>query len=282
MNNAQRQIDLGHLDGPVLLFGGPYSNLAASRVMRMRADALGIPAERTLCTGDVVAYCAEPEETVALIRDWGISVVQGNCEESLGLGAQDCGCGFDEGTTCSLLSDDWYRFSDQRISGEDRAWMRELPRSVRFRLNGKSILAVHGGVARINRFIFPSTAVDIKQAELDLAGTDILVGGHSGIPSGTRIEARAWLNTGAIGLPANDGTPDGWYLLLSPEDDHLRCSWQRLHYPADESVLAMQSAGLVNGYAEALRSGLWPSMDVLPTAEREIAGQPLVINDLIV
>ena len=30
---------------------------------------------------DVVAYCAEPVETVALIRDWGCAVVMGNCED---------------------------------------------------------------------------------------------------------------------------------------------------------------------------------------------------------
>lgn len=280
MSNAKSQIDLGHLDGPVLLFGGPYSNLAATRAMRACAEALGIPVERTLCTGDIVAYCAQPEETVALIRDWGIAVVQGNCEESLGLRAQDCGCGFEEGTTCSLLSVDWYRFANQRISADDRAWMRGLPKSIRFSLNGKSILAVHGGVRQINRFIFPSTAVDIKLTELDLAGTDILIGGHSGIPSGARIGTKAWLNTGAIGLPANDGTPDGWYLLLSPEEDHLHCRWQRLHYPVEETVLAMQTAGLVNGYTDALCSGLWPSRDVLPETEREISGQSLVLSDL--
>lgn len=82
-----RQIpELGDLSGPILIFGFPYSNLAATRAMRERAEELGIPPERTLCTGEVVAYCAQPEETVALIRDWGIAVVQGNCEESLGLG----------------------------------------------------------------------------------------------------------------------------------------------------------------------------------------------------
>ena len=272
---------LGLLEGAVLIFGGPYSNLAATRAMRLRAKELGIPPERTICTGDLVAYCAEPVETLALIHDWGITVVQGNCEESLGLGAQDCGCGFEEGTACSLLAGDWYRFADHRISAKERAWMRDLPQSVGFTVNGKSVRIVHGGVAQINRFIFPSTAVAIKQEELDLAGTDILIGGHSGIPSGTRIGERVWLNSGAIGLPANDGTPDGWYLLLLPEGDKLRCRWQRLPYPFAETVAAMRAAGLVNGYMETLATGLWPSMDVLPETERSCQGEALVQPDLL-
>lgn len=278
---ARQILDLGDLSGPVLIFGGPYSNLAATRGMRARAEELDIPPERIICTGDVVAYCAEPVETIALIREWGVAVVQGNCEESLGLEAQDCGCGFEDGTACSLLSVDWYRFANERITENDRAWMRTLPRSIRFTLKSKSIRVVHGGVAQINRFIFPSTAVAIKQEELDLAGTNVLVGGHSGIPSGLKIGERAWLNTGAIGLPANDGTPDGWYLLLSSEGDRLVCRWQRLNYPVEDTVTAMRSAGLVSGYVDTLETGLWPSMDVLPEAERESRGLPIVLDDLV-
>ncbi len=279
---ARQILDLGDLSGPVLIFGGPYSNLAATRGMRARAEELDIPPERIICTGDVVAYCAEPVETIALVRDWGVAVVQGNCEESLGLEAQDCGCGFEDGTACSLLSVDWYRFANERITENDRAWMRTLPRSIRFTLNGRRIQVVHGGVEQINRFIFPSTPLAIKQEELDLAGTNLLVGGHSGIPSGVRLGERAWLNTGAIGLPANDGTPDGWYLLLSPERDCLVCRWQRLNYPVEETVTAMRNAGLLSGYMDTLETGLWPSMDILPEPERNVRGQPIVLDDLIV
>jgi len=48
------------LRAPLLLFGGPYSNLRALTALRAPAAALGIDAARTNCTGDVVAYCAEP------------------------------------------------------------------------------------------------------------------------------------------------------------------------------------------------------------------------------
>eukprot|EP00656_Telonema_subtile_P021891 TRINITY_DN22934_c0_g1_i1.p1 TRINITY_DN22934_c0_g1~~TRINITY_DN22934_c0_g1_i1.p1 ORF type:complete len:136 (+),score=1.16 TRINITY_DN22934_c0_g1_i1:113-520(+) len=101
-------MDLGTLHSPVLIFGGPYSNLAATQAMQAEAARLGFPAQQVICTGDLVAYCAEPEATVQLIRDWGISVVMGNCEESLAQNAPDCGCGFDQGSACSLLSVEWY------------------------------------------------------------------------------------------------------------------------------------------------------------------------------
>ncbi|WP_246590245.1 metallophosphoesterase family protein [Marinobacterium ramblicola] len=110
MNNDV--LDLGPIDGPILLFDGPYSNLAATRAMREVAERLQIPPEQCICTGDIVAYCGEPSETLELIRDWNLLVVMGNCEESLAQSALDCGCGFEQGSACSLLSDDWYRFSN--------------------------------------------------------------------------------------------------------------------------------------------------------------------------
>ena len=95
-------LDLGRLTGPLLVFGGPYSNRQATEALRAEAERLGIPPERCICTGDVVAYCADPVGTTDLIRDWGCPVVMGNCEESLAEGAEDCGCGFLSGSTCDL------------------------------------------------------------------------------------------------------------------------------------------------------------------------------------
>ena len=37
----------------------------------------------------------------------------------------------------------------------------------------------------------------------------------------------------------------------------------------------MRSANLPPGYAAALETGLWPTLDILPAKERAAAGQPL-------
>jgi len=281
MNESIQTLDLGRLTGSVLVFGGPYSNLAATQAVRQRAEELEIPSAQVICTGDVIAYCAEPQETLQLIRNWEIPVVQGNCEESLGADAPDCGCGFIEGTTCSLFSVEWYQYATRKISTTDRAWMQTLPRHINFELAGCRIKIVHGGVRQINRFIFPSTPEAVKREELDLADSDILIGGHSGIPWGEKIDQRVWLNSGVIGLPANDGTPDGWFLLLTPEGKDIRCNWQRLSYAAVQAGHNMCEAGLQAGYAETLVTGLWPSMDVLPDSEKARRGKAIVMEDLV-
>ena len=79
---------------PVLVFGGCYSNVQATQALLAEARRLGVPPRRMICTGDVIAYGANPRETLALIREAGIATVMGNCEESLAADAGDCGCGF--------------------------------------------------------------------------------------------------------------------------------------------------------------------------------------------
>ena len=273
---------LGEKHGPLLLFGGPYSNLQATLAMKAVSEKLEIPISNIICTGDVLAYCGQPCETLDLIRDWGIHVVKGTCEESFGSNAADCGCGFDAGTTCSLLSVDWYRFAQQRIDEKQKEWMLNLPSRIDLNYGGRSIAIVHGGVDLVNRFIFPSTPHAAKIHEVELAQADIVIGGHSGIPFGQSLGQKAWLNTGAIGMPANDGTRDGWYLLLDLEPSAITARWHRLTYDAQRASTVMQDNGLCDGYHKTLLDGFWPSMDILPETERSKQGAHLCPENLAI
>lgn len=275
-------MNLGHLHGEVLVFGGNYSNLQATQAMQAAAEEHGIPPQRIICTGDVVAYCAQPEETVQAMRDWGTLVVMGNCEESLGFGGDDCGCGFEEGTACAVLSDSWFTYSQRRVSTESKTWMSELPRTIRFQLGNKRFQVVHGGVSSINRFLFASQPDEDFHAELSGLDVDVVIGGHAGIPFARTVEKQTWLNSGVIGMPANEGQADTWYMLLRPDKatGNVQVHWERLHYDAQSASKAMHERGLANAYADALLSGLWPSMDVLPKTEQTQRGKTINLATL--
>ncbi|MFT5659152.1 MAG: putative phosphodiesterase [Gammaproteobacteria bacterium] len=272
--------NMGNLSAHRLLFfGGCYSNLAATLAMREKASQLDIPAQHIICTGDLVAYCGEPAQTVDLIRDWGIHVLMGNCEESLGFEQLDCGCGFDQQSVCSLLSVGWYRFASAQVTPEQRSWMKALPRLIEFEFQSASMSVVHGSVTSINQFVFASTPKATKLDQIRQANADAVIGGHSGIPFGQIIDHKSWLNSGVIGMPANDGSADGWYMLLEPNNAGYRVSWHRLVYDAKSSQKSTLAAGMVE-YAEALTTGLWPSMDVLPLAEQRNRGKRLQVEPI--
>lgn len=263
----------------MLVFGGPYSNLAATKAMRSKAESLAIPADHVICTGDLVAYCAEPAETIDLIRDWGIPVVMGNCEESLGQESDDCGCGFEEGSACSVLSITWYQYANALISPDQRHWMADLPRTIDFQYAGFDFKVIHAGVDSINQFIFASDSSSDKFNQIKQAGVDVIIGGHSGIPFGQKIDDGYWLNAGVIGMPANDGRPEVWYMLLNPLEQGFTASWHQLSYDFKQSQSTTNTAGM-REYAQALGNGLWPSMDVLPEHERDQQGKILELEPL--
>ncbi len=262
--------------GPILCFGGPYSNLQATQAMRKEAERLGIPPERSICTGDVVAYCANPNETCREIRAWGCHVIKGNCEEQLAQRADDCGCGFGDGTACDLLSAKWYAFANANLSVGHRQWMADLPGHLEFEIAGRTARVIHGGVSETSKFIFASAPSSQLTAELYDADADIIIAGHCGIPFTRRVGRRVWFNSGVIGMPANDGTMEGWYGIIDIEAGGiLSFSTRRLPYCAPAAQTSLLETGTADPYAETLTTGLWPSLDVLPANEREQTGEPL-------
>lgn len=284
--NTNSILDLGTLSGPVLAFGGPYGNLEATRALLEIAGNRGISGHNLICTGDLVAYCADPQAVCDLVRQSGAAIAMGNCEESLGLDAADCGCGFEDGTTCAALSEQWFTRARQDVNGETKRWMAALPRFLRFRLGGVSFGVVHGCADVINRFVWPSTDATTKRADFAALGVDAIIAGHSGIPFAEHIASsggdKHWINAGAIGMPANDGTPRVWYCLIEPEADGIAVSFHALTYDHAETAATMARRGYPAAYARALGTGLWPSLDVLPPAERALTGQPLIPAPLVI
>lgn len=263
-------------DGPVLAFGGPYSNLQATKAMLAEATRRNIPARRVVCTGDVVAYCADATATTELVMRSGIAVLAGNCEEQLAAAAEDCGCGFEEGTACDLLSRRWYAHALGQVTPAQRAWMAGLPRRIVLRLpDGRRLAVLHGGADETSRFLFPSAQDAVLAAELAATGCDGVVAGHCGMPFARLVGGGLWLNAGAIGMPADDGTPRGWFAVLTPSELGLAVEILPLQYDHWTAAAAMRRAGLPDGYAAALGSGIWPSCDVLPPAEQARRGVPL-------
>ncbi len=261
-------------DGPVLVFGGCYSNLQATGALLAEAARRGIPPERMVCTGDVVAYGADAAATVALVRDAGVPVVMGNCEEQLAARAADCGCGFTPGSACDLLSGAWFAHATAALDPAALDWMGTLPRQIDLQLGRFRLLAVHGSAAANNEFVFASTRGVVPP------GYDGVIAGHCGLPFTRTIEGRLWHNSGAVGMPANDGTPRGWFSVLSPTPDGLAIEHVAFDHAA--AADAMREAGLPEAYAAALGTGLWPSCDVLPAPELAARGVPLIPVTLLV
>nr|WP_299963015.1 metallophosphoesterase family protein [uncultured Roseobacter sp.] len=257
--------DLGVINGPVLLFGGPYSNAQATRALLAEAAARGLGGAQMICTGDVVAYGAAVRTTVELIRTSGAAVVAGNCEQQLGAAAEECGCGFEPGSTCDLLSAGWYAHARDQADAAAKAWMLACPDMIVFRHQGARYAVIHGGVTDVARFVWPSDADAVFEAEWQeveaAAGpVDHVIAGHCGLAFIRETPQGRWINPGVIGMPPNDGRQQTRYGIL----DGGEVTIHRLRYDADGAAAEMRRAALTQGYDGALLSGYWPSEDILP------------------
>jgi len=279
-NPATGILDLSAIDAPVLFFGGPYSNSQATEALFAEAAKLDIPPERMICTGDVVAYAGDPAACVETLIDAACPVVMGNCEESLGFDEDDCGCGFAEDSACDVLSKQWLEYARRRLTPQQKAWMRSLPRRIRLTIGDLSAAVIHGGTEDIARWLFRSSPASDKRDEIERleqdGPVDLIVAGHCGLPFTDDLGDKAWINAGVIGMPANDGTPRTWYSIVEPlETGGITVDIRPLDYDHGAAARRMRDAGLAEAYAKTLTDGFWPNMDVLPKAERAARGRTL-------
>lgn len=256
--------DLGVLSGEITVFGGPYSNIQALEALLSRARG------QLICTGDLVAYCGAPQAVIARVLGANVHMVAGNCEKQLAANALDCGCGFEEGTTCDTLSTAWFAYANDAVDVSARAWMGTLPDVLVFEQNGRRFAVIHGGVTDVARFIWQVSDTDVFAEEIDalnmvIGDVDVVIAGHSGIAFEREIHGVKWVNAGVIGMPPHDGNRETEFVRISENSDP---KFEKLTYDVIGAVADMERAGLTQGYHTALQTGIWPSEDVLPAALR--------------
>ena len=276
MINPPQTLPLGTLTGKLLVFGGPYSNFQALTELQSIATRQGILPQNIICTGDVVGYCAQPEESVQLVKDWGIRCISGNVEQNIVRGEDDCGCNYVEGGRCDTFSRTWFPFAARSLSADSLRWMAALPQHFTFQYAGKSAAVVHGSPAHVSEYVFKSTPWATKEKHFRAVSSEVILAGHAGLPFADVREEYSWLNAGVIGMPANDGTPRAWYFLLDDADERLSYSLESFTYDHALANRLMLEKGLPDAYAKTLLTGIWDNCEILPEPEKRRQGFALI------
>ena len=262
----------------VLVFGGVCGNLQSLRALFAAARRANIPSSNWICTGDMVAYCADGDAVCDEVRRQmpdGI-VVRGNCERALAENSDDCGCGFAEGGVCDTLSASWFAHAKKTLSAQNIKWFKDLPSRVLIKFAGRVLAVVHAAADADNRFIFASTPAAQKTKQIKQCRADGIIAGHSGIPFSQIIGGNLWHNSGALGMPANDGTARVWFGVLRQVCGGIRICHRPLRYANASARRAMCKVGMQKHYQKTLMDGIWPSDDILPPDEK--AGQGIVLR----
>jgi hypothetical protein len=259
------------VEGPysrVAVFGGVYNNHFA--LLELLEDAARRGAEAVYCLGDLGGFGPNPEKVRPLLARGRVLGIQGNYEESLASGREDCNCGYTDPRD-NHFAEISYRYTERSASPEFKAWMGELPLRRRVRVGDRELLLVHGSPRRINEFLFRSTSpVPFLEVLLDQHRCDGILCTHSGLqwhrhlPSGRDV-----VNVGVIGRPANDGRTNVWYSMLEAREDGLGVELVPLAYDHLGLAAEMRAERLPEEFVETILTGWWTTcLEILPSRER--------------
>ena len=227
------------------VFSDVHGNLEALEAVLRDAREQG--ATQFVCLGDVVGYGADPDACCDRVRELGGVVVRGNHDHA-----------------CSHRSPlVWFnplaaaaaRWTRNRISEENRGWLRSLPYEAR----SERAQIVHGGLEdpRHWPYLFPGEDVS---AHFRRQKETLCFVGHTHVPVlfaqiGGRVRAarlapfrmtpdepvKVTVNVGSVGQPRN-GDPRACYCLWDPEKGAI--APRRVEYDAAAAARKIRDAGL--------------------------------------
>jgi putative phosphoesterase len=208
--------------------------------------------DQVYCLGDLVGYGAFPNEVVASIRERATPTVMGNYDEGVGFDLYDCGCVYrdPEESRIGYQSLLWTR---QNTTRENKLFLQSLPLQIRLEDQHPTLLLVHGSPRKINEYLYEDRPRATFESIGILAGTDVLLFGHTHIPYQKQVGGVLFVNAGSVGKPG-DGDPGAGYIILDL-NGHPKVEFYRISYDVTSAADAIRDIGLPSYFADQLETG---------------------------
>lgn len=240
------------------VLGDIHANLSALRAVLEALDAEGI--DHLISVGDVVGYGAAPSECIALLRERGAHVVQGN---------HDAACVGDlDDRYFNNYAREAIRWTQTVVSPDELSWLRALPLTLEL----EHCHVAHGTLHRPELFDYVLSTTDADPS-LDIMTKPICFVGHSHVPIALlRLQgdesrtaytldadidlsesAHCLLNVGSVGQPRDENPLTGYAVYDSEEK---RAWLRRCSYDIEREAARIRAAGLPDVLAERLKIGV--------------------------
>ncbi|OBS08311.1 hypothetical protein Thpro_022561 [Acidihalobacter prosperus] len=239
------------------LLADVHANRPALQAVLRDIDARGIASGLVL--GDVVGYGPHPRECIAMLRERGYTVIQGNHDYGAATGSTRRGF--------STLAREVVEWTRTRLDDDERAWLGALPPHLR----GHDWLAVHG--APIDKHFFYAYVYHMTYTLnldwLEREGVRLAFHGHTHLAGvyarrdGEDLHAtgahfdlanadQALICPGSVGQ-TRSGTPGAEYAVVDREAGTV--DFVRLDYDLEATACDLRAAGLSVDLASRLRAG---------------------------
>jgi putative phosphoesterase len=234
------------------IFSDIHANLPALEAVIADMDRRGL--ENRYCLGDLVGYGTYPNEVVVAIRNSKISTIIGNYDQGIGNSSDDCGCAYRD-EVAKALGQRPIAWTNEHTTGENKTYLRQLPRQLPLPLGEFHVLLVHGSPRRVNEYLYEDRPASSLERLLDLAEADVLVCGHTHLPYHRILPSgRHVVNVGSVGKP-KDGDPRACYVALDADGSDFQVQFIRIPYDIEAAVNAIEASEMPDEYAQMLLAG---------------------------
>lgn len=174
-----------------LLVSDIHANMEA-----LHAILESVKYDRIFCMGDLVDYGPDPKECIDWVRENTVPTVRGNHDNAVALHV-DCGCGY----TYKHLSQASREYTWQSIDEKDEGFLKSLPLTRNFEIDGIRIMAAHGSPGSFFDYVYPDTPAETLESYVSDVESDYLFLGHTHKPAILKTSRAIILNPGSVGQP---------------------------------------------------------------------------------
>jgi putative phosphoesterase len=234
----------------IAVFSDVHANLQAMQAVW--EDLEGQRPDAVYCLGDLVGYGANPNEVVEFVREHQVPTVMGNYDEGVGFDLQECGCVYRDPAD-DARGKESLQWTRKVTTDENKRYLQSLPFQLRLEDRSPRLLLVHASPRKINEYLYADRPQASFERLAKMAGTEVLLFGHTHLPYTKTVERTLFVNTGSVGKP-KDGDPRAGYVLLEL-GRRRKATMRRVAYDIEAATRAIQETDLPAHFAALLRSG---------------------------
>lgn len=212
---------------------------------------------RVVCLGDATGGGPQPSQVLSRLRELDCRLIRGNADDWLLSGLPNASADADSQALAEIIA-----WAQERLSGEDRAFLSALPRTLEIALDRTVRLAAFHGTPRGTTERLLHTMADSVLAErLGDATAGVLAGGHTHLQGARGHRGALLLNPGSVGVPVRSEPIEHWlpqdaewlpahaeYALV--ESEHGALAVTLLRVPVDRDALrrAAERSGMPHAH----------------------------------
>lgn len=215
-----------------------HSNLHALREV---ARAIAVEdVDVVVCAGDIVGYCAFPNECCEIVRNLADYAVLGNHDVAA--------------ATQVTISMNPYAakaavWTAQNINDDSRSFIQSLKTELKFDVDDITVAMFHGSPRSLDEYVFEE---DVDASLIDSEGVDVMILGHTHVPFVKSFGSRMVVNPGAVGQPRDSDKRASFAII---DSSIMKGTIKRVDYDIESAAKAIKTAGLPEMLADRLFLG---------------------------